>query len=239
MMSNVKIFLCSAREDGSLRKKLEKQLQTLQRYGLIDALWHSESIIAGTETAQEIGKHLSTAQVILLLISPYFMSSDDCYTIMLRAMQRHERGEAHVIPIILRPVDWRGAPFGRLKVLPTNERPVTTWSNLDEALYDVAAGIRKAIERWAGNSSINSPTPPEDPLGRALVVSNSPEFSFTLVRTIVEHLGPVASVAFSSDGERLVSDSWDNTIKIWNRDAGRCHPDYCVMTTASTHLGET
>ncbi len=66
---NVKIFLCSAREDESLRKKLEKQLQTLQRYGLIDALWHSESIIAGTETAQEIGKHLSTAQVILLLIT--------------------------------------------------------------------------------------------------------------------------------------------------------------------------
>ncbi len=43
-------------------------------------------------------------------------------------MERHEVGEARVTPIILRPVDWQSAPFGKLQALPKNARPVTTWS---------------------------------------------------------------------------------------------------------------
>ncbi len=92
-----------------------------------------------------------TASVILLLISPDFMASDYCYSIkMQRALQRHATHKAHVIPIILRPVDWHGAPFGELQYLPLDGKPVTTWDNLDEAFLDVARGIRKAIEFLKG-----------------------------------------------------------------------------------------
>jgi len=52
-----------------------------------------------------IDKHLNTAQIILLIVSPDFIVSDYCYGIELqKALQRHERGEACVIPTILRPV---------------------------------------------------------------------------------------------------------------------------------------
>jgi len=50
-----------------------------------------------------------------------------------RAMERHEAGEARVIPIILRPVDWEGAPFSKLQALPTDAKPVTSWDDSDEA----------------------------------------------------------------------------------------------------------
>jgi hypothetical protein len=36
---------------------------------------------------------------------------------MQRAMARHEAKEARVIPVILRPVDWQDAPFGKLQAL--------------------------------------------------------------------------------------------------------------------------
>ncbi len=64
-------------------------------------------------------------------------------------MERHERGEARVIPVILRPVYWQGAPFGKLQALPTDAKPIMSryWHNLDEAFYDVAKGISKAIEK--------------------------------------------------------------------------------------------
>jgi hypothetical protein len=52
-----------------------------------------------------------------------------------------------VIPVLLRPVDWQGAPFFRLQGLPIDLRPVTTWTNRDEAFTDIAKGIRSAIER--------------------------------------------------------------------------------------------
>src|SRR5205823_1825905 len=116
--------------------------RSLRRQGLI-SVWHDRNISAGTEWEREINAHLNTAQVILLLVSPDFMDSDYCFSIeMMRAMERHERGEAQVIPIILRPVYWQGAPFGKLQALPTDAKHVTgpSWHNLDEAFFDVAEG---------------------------------------------------------------------------------------------------
>jgi hypothetical protein len=65
-----------------------------------------------------------------------------------RAIERHQAGEARVIPILLRPVDWAGAPFSQLEVLPKNHQPVTTWASQDEAFREIAEGIRAvAMER--------------------------------------------------------------------------------------------
>jgi hypothetical protein len=148
MASPVEIVFCYAREDEMLRQEIEKQLRVLKRQGLI-TVWHDRDINAGTEWEREIDKRLNTAHIILLLISPDFMDSDYCYSVeMQRAMERHERGEASVIPIILRPVYWQGAPFGKLQALPTDAKPVAShqWHSLDDAFFDVAEGIRKAVE---------------------------------------------------------------------------------------------
>src|SRR5579859_4838878 len=127
------------------RKELDKQLSLLKRQGVITG-WHDRQISAGTEWENEINEHLNSAQIILLLISPDFMASPYCYSKELQqAIKRHEAGKARVIPIILRPVTWEDAPFGKLEVLPTNSKPITMWRNQDEALVDVAKGVRHAI----------------------------------------------------------------------------------------------
>jgi hypothetical protein len=35
---------------------------------------------------------------------------------MTRAMERHDNDEATVIPVIVRPVDWRNTPFNKLQL---------------------------------------------------------------------------------------------------------------------------
>ncbi len=145
----IELFLCYAHKDEELRQSLEKQLRALRRQGLID-IWHDRQIHAGAEWEGEINKHLNTAQIILLLISPDFMDSDYCYGVeMRRAMDRHQSGEAHVIPIILRPVYWQGAPFGKIQALPTDAIPVVSrnWHSQDEAFYDIIQGIRIVIDK--------------------------------------------------------------------------------------------
>ena len=95
---------------------------------------------------------MDEAQVILLLISASFLASDYCYDVeMKRALDRHERREAKVILIILRPCDWQGAPFGKLQALPRDGKAITSWSNRDEAFTDVALGIRQAVEAMTAN----------------------------------------------------------------------------------------
>ena len=78
------------------------------------------------EWEKELHKHLESADIILLLISSDFMSSDYCYsTEMRRALARHDEGGAQVIPILLRSIFWQNAPFAKLQVIPTNARQVT------------------------------------------------------------------------------------------------------------------
>ncbi len=114
----VEIFFSYSHKDEMLRDELAKHLSIMKRQGIIDA-WHDRAITAGSEWAGEIDTHLNSAQIILLLISADFLASDYCYDIELkRAMECHEVGKAQVIPIILKPVDWYGAPFGKLQALP-------------------------------------------------------------------------------------------------------------------------
>ena len=108
--------------------------------------WHDRRVGAGEEWNGQLDRNLEEARVILLLISPSYLASDYCFDVETkRALERHDRGEATVIPVLLRPVDWEGAPFARLQGLPTGLRPVTSWPNRDEAFRDVAQGIRRAV----------------------------------------------------------------------------------------------
>ena len=143
---SVKIFFCYAHEDEPYLNKLKAYLSPLQRQGLID-VWYDRDISAGTEWELEISERLNEAKIILLLVSPDFMNSDYCYSVeMKRALERHDRKEARVIPIILRPIYWQGV-LGKLQALPTDAKPVVdrSWHTLDEALYDVAEGIRTVV----------------------------------------------------------------------------------------------
>src|SRR5712692_7685383 len=120
---SVKIFFCYAHEDEALLNKLKAQLRPLQRQGLLD-VWYDRDISAGTDWERQIKEQLNTAQIILLLVSPDFMDSDYINDVELkRAIERHERGEAHVIPVILRHVSWQGEPLGKLQALPTDGKP--------------------------------------------------------------------------------------------------------------------
>ena len=142
----MEVFYSYSHADEKLQEELEKHLTLLKRQGYITT-WHDRDISAGREWEQEISGHLNTAWIILLLISPDFISSDYCYSKeMTRALERHESGKACVIPIILRPVDWREAPFGKLQALPKRAKPVTSWSDQDEAFLNVVEGIREAIK---------------------------------------------------------------------------------------------
>ena len=82
-----------------------------------------------------------------MLTSSAFLASDYCYDIEVkRAMERHEAGEARVIPVILRACDWHSAPFGKLQAFPKDAKPVKQWPDQDVAFLDIANGIRQVSD---------------------------------------------------------------------------------------------
>ncbi|HWW74826.1 MAG TPA: tetratricopeptide repeat protein [Pyrinomonadaceae bacterium] len=142
----VEVFISYSHRDDDLRAELQTHLVMLRRNGVVRD-WSDRRINPGQEWDKHIDEHLESADILLLLVSPDFLASDYCYDIeVTRAMERHEAGEARVIPVILRHCDdWQSAPFGKLQALPKDARPVKDWPDRDKAFADVAAGIRHVV----------------------------------------------------------------------------------------------
>lgn len=140
------VFISYAHKDRKLRDELAEHLSNLRNQQVIQD-WYDGDIVEGTEWESQILQHLHSAQIILLLISSSFLASKFCYsTELTEAIARHDAGQARVIPIILRQVDWSGTPFSKLQVLPAYGKPVNQWRSHDEAFTDIVRGIRRSIE---------------------------------------------------------------------------------------------
>ncbi len=141
------VFFSYSHADEALRDQLEKQLSMLKRQGVIET-WHDRRIPAGSELDHSISEHVENDNILLLLVSADFLASDYCYDReMQRAMERHNAGNAVVIPVILRACDWQQAPFGKLMATPTDGRPITQWPDRDQAFLEVAKQIRSEAVR--------------------------------------------------------------------------------------------
>jgi len=147
-VEHVKIFCSYAHEDQLFAQQLKVHFALLGRLHSW-VVWSDTEICAGEDWEKTIQAHLDAAQIILLLVSADFIASDYCYSKeMQRAMERHERKEAYVIPILIRAVaNWQQAPFGKLQVLPADDKPITDryWHTVDEALAHVVKKISQAI----------------------------------------------------------------------------------------------
>jgi hypothetical protein len=140
------VFFSYSHKDEALRDELEIHLAALKRQGVIDT-WHDRRIGAGEEVDHVISQYLESADIILLLVSPYFIASDYCYDVEMKsALERHRSGEARVIPVILHPCDWQALPFGKLLATPTDGKPVSKFPNQHDAFLDITKAIRKAAE---------------------------------------------------------------------------------------------
>ncbi|NIR52486.1 TIR domain-containing protein, partial [candidate division KSB1 bacterium] len=248
---SIRLFYSYSHKDEAYSEDLEEHLSLLKRMGLIQT-WHDRRISAGQEWQNAIDESLDAANVILFLVSAAFLASDYCYDKEMKAaLEKHEKGEARVIPIIIRPVDWSGAPFSKLQALPKDAKPVTSWTNRDEAWADVARGIRKAIEEMIA-SRIREQEPENEekakarqkaggemkqveqkkatkedakhgPLEKAFLEWGS----VSTARTLRGPTKPVNTVAFSPDGSMLASGSGgmifsgDCTVRLWNVSDGK------------------
>ncbi|MEO1396481.1 MAG: GUN4 domain-containing protein [Cyanobacteria bacterium J06634_5] len=143
----VTVFFSYSHKDEALRNELANHLNGLKLSGVITD-WHDRKLLPGDEWDRQIKDNLNSAQIILLLVSSDFIGSRYCGDVEIkRAMERHEAGEARVIPVILRRCLWHRTPFGKLQALPKNGAPVvdvSAWPTQDDAFCDVAEGIYQA-----------------------------------------------------------------------------------------------
>lgn len=146
--NNLNVYLLYAPEDENLKHELEQHLDFLQRQGHID-LWHEGKILAGTHKTEVQREYMSKAHIIMLLISSNFLYSD-CFNEfeedIRAALQRQKKGNARVIPVILRDCLWKMDILKDLKPLPYDGNSIFSKANRDKAFLEIAMEVR-AIAR--------------------------------------------------------------------------------------------
>lgn len=118
-------------------------------------VWDDSYIKPGDPWDEEIKENLKSAHIVLLLISSDFNASRYIREVeMKEAFERHQRKECRIIPILLRPCNFKGMPYEQLEILPkypTDQRlepvvNVNKWLTQDFALTTVVGRLRQLIE---------------------------------------------------------------------------------------------
>jgi hypothetical protein len=152
MSQAVEVFLSYSRKDERLLQDIKIHLEPLRLSGHI-SIWHDGQIVPGEEWDDQIKKNLDRSQIIVLLISKYFINSRYIQKVELKtAYERHEKGDTIIIPVILRDCAWKVVPFGSkclgdLQALPRGAKPIANWANRDRAFTNVVEEIQHIIEK--------------------------------------------------------------------------------------------
>lgn len=79
----------------------------------------------GSRWERELDDQILRADLILCLVSADFLASDYCWGKELRiALEREQRGEAAVLPVIVRACIWNITPLAKLLAVPKDGKPV-------------------------------------------------------------------------------------------------------------------
>jgi|SRR5579871_4187373 len=181
----VKTFISYSNRDRELLEQLVQHLRPLVAEGLIALYYDLASLRPGDEFIPELRRMLEDSAMVLFLMSPDSLASSYVSHETELALERSKT----IIPIVLRPCDWYNSPLGRFYALPTGAKPVTTWSNRDEAFVDIARGLRGTIQSL-------------------LSVEAAPHTA--------KHDGPVNAIAITPDGQRVISGGFDAAVVAWD-----------------------
>ncbi|WP_374263571.1 COR domain-containing protein [Zoogloea sp.] len=120
-----RVFVSYCSKDGRFKDELLMRLRQLQRAeGLIE-LWHDGLIAPGDEWDDTIRDELANSDIVLLLVSNHFLDSAYIRGVEVqRAVERANRGEARLVPIVLEQCQWTHEPFGRFNALPRKGEPI-------------------------------------------------------------------------------------------------------------------
>jgi internalin A len=169
----LKVFISYAHRDLKFMDDLNTHLRTLRRSQLIET-WNDRAIIAGQEWDDTILGELRSADVVIMMMSAYFIDSDYIWEKEVKiALENKAKGKL-VLPIYTKPFDFSGLTWKpaketleegdnaeqvlegynltKIQWIPFNQnrqlQAISTWDDRELAFTAVAKEIRKAIETY-------------------------------------------------------------------------------------------
>jgi len=151
----VSLFICYARANDHVVKRLVPSLKVLARRGYISP-WRDTDLIPGDDWDETIQERLSESQIILFMVSRDFLAS--------RYITEHERPvamrlmeekKAVVVPVLLSACLWKDEDFADLEKLPRKDELISSITPREDAWALVEEGLKKVVERVRASSPVS------------------------------------------------------------------------------------
>ena len=146
----IRAFLSYAHEDHGWRDRVLMHLGWLRNSGRLEH-FDDRQLKPGESWDSRIQGELDEADIVIVLISPYFVGSAYCgLKELLVALDRAEQDAARIVPIVCDHVDLGALPIAHLQCTPQDEqndlKPLVDWPNFNVPLAAIAATIRGIVQ---------------------------------------------------------------------------------------------
>jgi len=144
-------FISYSHIDEKFVGELKSHLSVLIRNNEIST-FYDRDIAVGSYLDTSIRQNMEKASIIFLLVSSDFLGSDYCYDIEMKfAFELSATNQSRIVPVIIRPCDWRSTELAKYLVAPTDGVAISLWPNKDSAYLDVVKQVRRALSEVSQN----------------------------------------------------------------------------------------
>ncbi len=155
--SSILVYLLADPNDRQISEAILKHLKPIVRnFPLPIEIDSDFSAPPGTDR-EKYEQKLFEANIVLPLISSDFIDNDALYARNQIVMERHNRGQTVMIPVLIRNCMWKRTPFARLDLLPRNYQPLNNkqyWNSQDDAIMAVVEDIDRSLNELAHRGAI-------------------------------------------------------------------------------------
>jgi uncharacterized RDD family membrane protein YckC len=148
----INIYFLAAPEDEHQCIAVKKYLSPVIRSSKRPIEIESDFEIPPGQDVKEYKEKLYQADIVLAFISSDFINDDETYLRTQKVIERYNRNETVMLPILVRNCMWKSTPFVNLPLLPKNIQPLNNkqfWNSEDDALTAVVTDIYEAIENFS------------------------------------------------------------------------------------------
>lgn len=141
-MKPVPIFISYAQEDQMASEAIQRQLVIMRRKKRIVFNDQHKLKFDTTERWESIKNALNQSPVILLILSDFFIASDECYEVQEFSLNRSQAGQSVLIPVLCKKCAWQDLDgVSRLQPLPRNRVFIKDWPDSDSAYAEIAKEV--------------------------------------------------------------------------------------------------
>jgi hypothetical protein len=156
MSTSPTIFLSYNHRDKPFADELMVHVAPLkQRFEF--ALWSDQGITAGGAWNSEIQAELEKADIAVLLVSADYLASEWVAEHELpRLLEKANRGETRIIPVIVRPSSWAHTPLAYFQAFPRDGRPLSELApaERDRAWYALHEVLEAELHRLSESQDV-------------------------------------------------------------------------------------